>query len=234
MRPIGRIILLAAVLALCLPARTWAADTSGVYTKKGVGTLVTGKTTDKVGFHGKTPVVQRAGAAQAAITDSTTGTSGATAAAGTGVYTLAIPIKLAAITGAGDVLTTYTPAHKFKVLRTAFAVTSPATTADKAATLNVEIGTTNVTGGEIALTSANSTPLGAVVAGASVTAANTGTSADTISIEAASVAAFAEGEGVLLLMIQNMDTADAHASEIARINELRASLVEKGIIKGAP
>jgi hypothetical protein len=43
---------------------------------------------------------------------------------------------------------------------------------------------------------------------------------------------FTAGRGILLIKIQNMDTADAHAAEIARLNEIRAALVAKGLIKG--
>lgn len=148
----------------------------------------------------------------APVTDSTGGAAQAAMAAGVGISTIALPINLASITGAGDVLTTYTPGYKFKLLAADFAVTVPATTAAKAATLNLEIGTTNVTGGEVALTSANCTPLGAVVAGSAITAANTGSAAATISVESASVTAFVEGAGVLYIRIQNMDTADAFAA----------------------
>jgi len=111
----------------------------------------------------------------------------------------ALPITLANITGAGDVLTTLTPGFAGKIVSLDFAVTTAVTTASKAATLNAEIGTTNLTGGTVALTSANCTPLGAVVAGAAITAANSFTSTDTISIEASSVTAFAEGAGVLYI-----------------------------------
>lgn len=176
---------------------------------------------------------RRSGAAQSAIADSTTGTAGTTAAAGTGVQTIALPIIMSKLAN-GDVLTNYTPGYKFKLLSATFAVTSPVTTAAKAATLNLEIGTTDVTGGVIALTSANSTPLGALVAGTSITAANTGTSTDTISVEASNVTAFAEGEGMLLLKIQNMDTADAHASELRQLAEIRTTLIKMNRWKGAP
>ncbi len=114
---------------------------------------------------------------------------------------IAIPVKLAKITGSGDVLTNFTPGFAGRLLRAAFAVTDPTTTAAKLATLNFEIGSTNVTGGEIALTSANTTPLGAVVAGAAITAANVFSATDTISIESSGVTAFVEGEGVVLLTI---------------------------------
>lgn len=115
---------------------------------------------------------------------------------------LTIPIALANITGAGDVLTTFTPGFAGKIVSLDFAVGTPVTTGSKAATLNAEIGTTNLTGGTVALTSANCTPLGAVVAGAAITAANVFTATDTISIEAASVTAFAEGDGVLIVSMR--------------------------------
>ena len=120
----------------------------------------------------------------------------------TSQFIVSIPIKLAKITGAGDVLTGYTPGFAGKILSAAFAVTDPVTTGAKAASLNLEINATDVTGGVIALTSANSTPLGAVVAGSAITAANAFDANDTISIEASAVTAFAEGEGVLLLTIE--------------------------------
>jgi len=148
----------------------------------------------------------------APVTDSTGGAAQAAMAAGVGISTIALPINLASITGSADVLTAFTPGYKFKILAATFAVTVPATTADKLATLNLEIGTTNVTGGEVALTSANCTPLGALVAGEAITAANTGSAAATISVESSAVTAFVEGAGVLYIRIQNMDTADAFAA----------------------
>jgi hypothetical protein len=211
----------------------------GTTTGTKIGTAIT----QKLGFYNATPIVQRANANGTALTDNTgggvtnatladgftsgdaltdnsTGSAGTTIAAGAGVSTITIPITLANVAD-GDVLTTYTPGYKFKVLSVAFAVTTAVTTADKATTLNLEIGTTNVTGGAVALTSANCTPLGAVVAGTAITAANTGAADATLSIEAASTTAFAEGAGVLLVTIQNMDTADAIASLAARANTLR-------------
>lgn len=113
---------------------------------------------------------------------------------------LSIPIVLATVT-AGDVLTTFTPGFAGRIEKVDFAVTTAVTTGSKLATLNLEIGTTNLTGGAVALTSANCTPLGAVVAGSAVTAANSFGATDTISVEGASVTAFAEGAGVLLVTV---------------------------------
>lgn len=117
-------------------------------------------------------------------------------------HTIPFFINLASITGAGDVLTNWTPGYAGRIRSTAWYTMVPVTTGSKAATLNLEINTTNVTGGEVALTSATCTPMGAVIAGAAVTAANTFDENDTFSIEAATVTAFAEGNGVLLVTVE--------------------------------
>jgi hypothetical protein len=179
----------------------------------------------------QTYMERRADASQAAIVDNSGGAVGNTFAAGVGVQTLAINLNLADI-AAGDVLTNYVPGYRFKVLDVDFHVLKPVTTAARAATLNLEIGTTNLTGGVVALTSANCTPAGAQVAGSAITAANVGAATDSLSIEAASVTAFAEGSGVLLIAIQNLDTADAFASLADKWNEVRTTLVDGGRWKG--
>ena len=183
-------------------------------------------------LYGVPPVVQRTGSAQAALTDSTTGTPGTTLNAGAGVQTLSIPVNLAAITTNADVLTAFTPGFKFKLLSVSFAIKTPATTSGKLTTLSLKINSTAVTGGAVALTSANATPLGAIIAGSAITAANTGSSSATISVVSTSTTAFVEGEGYLLIKVQNMDTADAVASQTVLLNELRASLVALGAIAG--
>lgn len=150
----------------------------------------------------------------AAFTDNTTGTAGTTLAAGVGVTTLVFFIDATAITGNVDVLTNYVPGYKFKILKFDARCAAAVTTGAKAASLNLEIGTTDVTGGVIAL--AGTYALGAAQAGTSVTAANTGAATDSISIEASGVTAFSEGAFWLLLELQNLDTADAVASLAAR------------------
>jgi len=93
----------------------------------------------------------------------------------------------------GDVLTTWAPGFAGRIVSIHAEVVAPVTTAAKLSSLSCEIGTTSVTGGVVALTSANCTPMGAKVAGSAITAANAFGTADTISIEAASTTAFAEG-----------------------------------------
>ncbi len=113
---------------------------------------------------------------------------------------LSIPIKLANLAD-GDIVTEFTPGFAGSIVAYSFVVTDPATTAAKLSTLNLEIGTTDLTGGALALTSANCTPLGKVTDAAAITAANRFGAGDTISLEASSTTAFIEGEGVLLIVI---------------------------------
>ena len=113
---------------------------------------------------------------------------------------LTIPVKLAKV-AAGDVLTEFTPGFPGRIIKASFAVTDPVTTAAKAASFNLEINSANLTGGSLALTSANCGTLGAVVNASAITGNNIFDSDDTISIEASGVTAFAEGEGIVLLVL---------------------------------
>lgn len=111
-------------------------------------------------------------------------------------------IPLAAITAAGDVVTEFRPGVAGVIEAVQFAVSMPVTTAAKAADLNLEIDTTNVTGGVVALTSVAATPLGKVIAGSAITGANVLTRESKLSVEAANVTAFAEGNGMLHVRIR--------------------------------
>jgi len=115
--------------------------------------------------------------------------------------TMEIPITLANITAAGDVVTTMVPGFAGRILKVFFVVLIPATTASKAVALNLEIGTTDLTGGVVSLTSANCGTKGAVVAGSAITGNNVFSETDSISVEAASVTAFVEGEGMLVVVM---------------------------------
>lgn len=118
------------------------------------------------------------------------------------VVTLTFPVDLVNITGAGDVITGFRPGIAGTIESWCFVVNKPVTTADKLATLNLEIGTTNVTGGTIALTSAAATPQGKVIESAAITGANTLTRESALSVEAASVTAFSEGTGSIQIRIR--------------------------------
>jgi len=102
----------------------------------------------------------------------------------------------------GDVLTTYTPGFAGTIVKVSAAVIEPTTDVDADATINLEIGTTNLTGGVVTLSDANMTPLGTVVDGTAITAANVFTASDTISIETVVTNAFSDGEILLIIVIQ--------------------------------
>lgn len=200
------------------------------------GIHVGGAAADKIGFHDAAPTAQRSSANQAALTDSTGGSiSGSTLAATAGITTLSIPIQLAAMTtSAADLLTDYTPGYKFKILSVDFVTTTIGAGAGASQTINLEIGSTNLSGGVINPTLTGTNTLGKTTSGTSVTANNTGSASDTISVEvAASGTVFSAGAGIILIRIQNMDVQDNAAKTAELVNELRAALVAKGLIKGS-
>jgi len=116
---------------------------------------------------------------------------------GNKVATVSFHIQLADVTDA-DVITTWTPGFAGRIIDMDFVVGDAVTTGSKLSTLNAEIGTTNLTGGTIALTSANCVHA-AVIAAAAITAANHFGATDTVSIEGSSTTAFSEGNGTLVI-----------------------------------
>lgn len=169
----------------------------------------------------------------ASLTDNSTGTaSTVTIAAGAGKSTLAVYFRAAAITG-NVLLFTYTPGYKFKITRISAACVDAVTTGAKAATLTTAIGGTPTTGGIVVLSGTYA--LGAEQASsAAVTALNTGTSAQAITITASSVTAFVEGGFMVYIEIQNMDTADAIAAFANQINNLRQAGLYKVVAYETP
>ena len=111
---------------------------------------------------------------------------------------ITFPITNATIAD-GDIVTTWTPGFAGTLEKFCYVTNVPASTADKLSTLNLEIGTVNVTGGAIALTTAKIDTLGKVVASSDITAANVFTATDTISVEAATTTTFIEGNGSLII-----------------------------------
>lgn len=163
-----------------------------------------------------------------ALTDNTTGTASDTLAAGVGKYSLIIPLTSLATglsTLAIDLLTTNPIGHAFKLLSFDFVPTIVGAGAGASQNFNLEIGTTNVTGGVLNPTLANTATIGAIVSGSAITANNVGTAADTISIEmAAGGTVFTSGSGYFVIRLQNMDTASAVASLADKLNDILAAL----------
>lgn len=155
-----------------------------------------------------------------ALTDSGGGASQSAVAAGAGIYTVTIPLTSLATglsTSAIDLLTSWVPGHKFKVLSFGFVTTVAGTGSGASQVFNLEIGTTNLTGGVLTLTLASQSAIGVLTAATAVTAANTGTASDAISLEmAAGGTVFTAGAGYFVISMQNMDVADAFASLVVR------------------
>lgn len=125
-----------------------------------------------------------------------------------GVYTHTIPLpNLAAMTtAAADLTTGWIPGHRGKILSIQFFTTTLGTGSGASMVLNLEIGTTDLTGGVLTLTLATTTPLGLRIAGTAITALNEFTATDAISLEvAASGTVFTAGAGYVVLKIQNLD-----------------------------
>ncbi len=114
--------------------------------------------------------------------------------------TLAIPIPSMAGVADGDIVTGITPGFPGRIIALEFVCTTAISTGAKATTLNAEIGTVNCTG---SLVVSGTYAVGATELQA-VTAANTFTATDTISIEATSTTTFIEGAGVLLIHLDRI------------------------------
>jgi hypothetical protein len=172
------------------------------------------------------------------ITDSGTGTPSDTIAAGVGVTQIAFPVgDLGNAAGAGfgattagDIVTGYTPGYRFKLLSFDFVTDLVGAGAGASAPCNLEIGTTNVTGGVCTVTLASTDTIGKVTAGTAITALNTGSATDTISLEKATSVVFTAGAGYFLVTIQNMDTADAFAT-LAQNSSLTADETNARVLK---
>lgn len=118
---------------------------------------------------------------------------------------LSFPIDLASIT-AGQVIGALVLPFSGKIKSTQFLVNKPATTGAKLATLQPRLTPSGgsaaaVTGGALALTSANCTPMGAIVAGSAVTAGNSFNAGDSLDVQGSAVTAFVEGNGTLIITI---------------------------------
>lgn len=113
--------------------------------------------------------------------------------------------ELADIGADGD-LYTFVPGFVGTIRSDEFSVSERVTTAGKAATFSLKINGVAVTGGAIALTSANATPEGANVAGSAVTAANAFDANDEITITATGVTPFTEGRGDVVITMRQATT----------------------------
>lgn len=115
---------------------------------------------------------------------------------------IVLPLPLLVDIATGDIVTEFRPGIAGTIEYWEFVQMKPVTTGSKLASLNLEIDTTNVTGGVIALTSALCTPMGKVIPCSDITALNVLTRDSKLSIEASGVTAFAEGSGYVIIYIR--------------------------------
>jgi len=165
---------------------------------------------------------------QVAVTDSSGGTASTTIKLDAAQSMVALPIPDMVQFADGDIVTAFVPGFAGKILKAFWIQEDPVTTGAKLSTLNLEIGSTNVTGGVISLTSAACTPLGKYIAGTEITADNVFAADDTISVEASSTTAFVEGSGTIILVLAATDVNDNFATvarDIAAIKVDIAALV---------
>jgi len=147
----------------------------------------------------------------AAPNSSTTDLSIATViGAGTGKQHVYFPVVLAGLAGTAKVVDNYLFGFNGRILAVDFLATVPASTAAKAATITPSLDGTNLTGGVLALTTANCTA-GALVSGTAVTAGYTFTPTSQFDLTLSSVTAFVEGSGVIDVTVINDDTLNAIA-----------------------
>ena len=128
-------------------------------------------------------------------------------AGGAGAETITVPITSLATglsTAAIDLLTNYTVGYPFALESFSFVTTVAGTGANASQVFNLEIGTTNVTGGVLTLLLADTDTIGKVTAATAITAANTGSASATLSIEmAASGTVFTAGAGYFVIRLRN-------------------------------
>lgn len=108
------------------------------------------------------------------------------------------PLSLV-LAASGDMWTNTTPGFAGRIVSVEWVQAAPGTGSGADITINMEIGTTNVTGGAVNVTLATATPMGNRIAGSAVTAANYFSATDTISIEATVATAFTAGTGTLVV-----------------------------------
>lgn len=114
---------------------------------------------------------------------------------------ISCPIPAYSAVANAGVLMRLTPGFKGRILGMHVQATTAVTTGSKLATLTPNIAASPVTGGVVSMTSAGQNAIGAVQNGTTVTAANTFTAVQEITVVASSVTAFIEGAGVIYLVL---------------------------------
>lgn len=127
--------------------------------------------------------------------------SGALSASSVTPSVIACPVPAYSAIADAGVLLRLTPGFAGRILGMHLQCTTPVTTAAKGTTLTPKIAGNAVTGGVVTATSAGQNAIGAVQDGTAVTGANTFTASQEITVVASNTTAFAEGAGVIYLVL---------------------------------
>jgi hypothetical protein len=116
-------------------------------------------------------------------------------------YVVSIPIPAYSAIANSGVLARFKPLTGGRIIGMRVQATTAVTTGSKLATLTPNIAGSPVTGGVVSMTSAGQNAIGAAQDGTAVTATNTFTASQEITVVASSVTAFVEGAGVIFVDI---------------------------------
>ena len=147
------------------------------------------------------------------------------AATGVGMSVLEFPHTFIGGTSAVEPVTAYTIGYKFRIVSWCWVNEVLLVGAGGSRVANMLIGATPVGGPSFITIDVAAPAVGARVNGTAIAAANTGSAVDTFSIQIADGGtAFTAGSGTFLVLVQNMDIADAVASLAQHINDLITAL----------
>jgi len=187
---------------------------------------------DLVAFFGAEPTTRPTASAQAAVTDSSGGTTAPTTGVAAVAFkeTIVIPIAAMAAVADNQVYKIAVP-YAFSIVSLLFRAGNPITTGAKAVTLTAQIAGTAATGGVIPVAGAYAT--GATQAASAISGAVTGAAGDTLEVKATATTTFIEGSGQIEFTIINTSRANAAATIIAQTNAMRSALVALNFMKGS-
>lgn len=181
---------------------------------------------------GRTSSIGPQGLAVVSLTDSSGGTGDDALEVGVGDLTMEFATTLVAVTAAegGDLITDLPIPFRFRVISLDWVTFIAGVGSSATHVLTVDIGATPVTTLTLTITEASTNTIGEVTAGVAATAADVGAAGDLLSIAVAAGTNFTAGEGVLVLKLQNMDTADAFASLADKVQEILVGIRLSNVI----
>lgn len=109
-------------------------------------------------------------------------------------------VDLVKLTASMDVVTDFKPGFDGEIVKLCFVTATPQVDANKAATLKMQIGDNDVTGGLISLITTGTDTLGELTGGTDVVSGNGFVATDVITVRATVSVAFTQGMGTLWVL----------------------------------